>query len=73
MQRGRRWLGAGVRRLAVTAMRADCNRAKEEAYQARLEQALAQSAALRREAVEHVIRHSEAMLHTLCKGDVDEP
>ena len=33
-----------------------------------MEQALAQSAALRREAVEHVIRHSEAMLHTLRKG-----
>ncbi|MGO9030357.1 hypothetical protein [Mycobacterium sp.] len=52
-------------------MRADCNRAKEEAYQARLEQALAQSAALRREVVEHVIRHSEATLQALRRGGAD--
>jgi hypothetical protein len=38
-----------------------------EARQARR----AQSAARRREALEYVIRHSEAMLHS--KGDVDEP
>jgi hypothetical protein len=49
-----------VRRLAVTAMWGDSNRAEEEAWQARFEQGLAQSAALRREALEHVIRDSEA-------------
>ncbi len=50
------------------------SRKDEEDFRARLEQALAESAALRRKVAEQVVRDTEAKLAALKQaGDADEP